>query len=348
MDYIGSSPLTCQLLQSYTPLRILIIPFSARYEGQMHCSYGYLVIALAFALSAIDLFAGAGRVLSHVTSIERLGEFSFRSFWNRVILSQGADHVSGIHDPEYTSLVMEESEELEGIPKTRVYSDHRFVAATTDGANTHDETHRWVDKVWRNTEALPESPLSDHTFVGHRFSRDSQHSDDTLQDQDHVVKDIPLSRRIGQLAFGTLQRFLVFAGFAQLMHGIVIYTGGCRENYLNGCLAHIISELIIDFSNASPTHPIHRGWHFLVLRSYQFCSFPRIILRIGLGLEPRALGPASLRRICGVFCDFLLRDNQYVDGALWRGLRRPLYQQADSAHKYRYHVLVRRFTRVGS
>ncbi|KAF8484542.1 hypothetical protein DFH94DRAFT_623650 [Russula ochroleuca] len=205
------------------------------YEGQMHCSNGYLVLALAFTLSAIDLFAGVGRVFSYV----RDRELSFRSFWNRVILSQGGDHVSGITNPEYTSLVMEESEELE-IPKTRAYRGHRFVAATTGDANIH-ETHQWVNKVRLSTEALPESPVYD-TFAGHRFSRDSQDSDDTLQDQDqdHVVKDIPLSRRVGQVVFGTLQRFLVFAGFAQLMHGIVIYTGGCRGNYLNGCLAHII------------------------------------------------------------------------------------------------------------
>ncbi|KAH9998402.1 hypothetical protein BJV77DRAFT_1058788 [Russula vinacea] len=205
------------------------------YEGQMHCSYGYLVLGLAFTLSAIDLFAGASRVFSYVRDMQ----FSFRSFWNRVILSQGADHVSGIPNAEYTSLVMEESEELE-IPKTRGYRGHRFVDATTDDTNIH-ETHQWVNKVRLNTEALPETSVYD-TFVGHRFSRDSQHSDDTLQDQDqdHVVKDIPLSRRVGQVVFATLQRLLVFAGFAQLMHGIVVYTGGCRGNYLNGCLAHII------------------------------------------------------------------------------------------------------------
>ena len=200
----------------------------------MHCSYGYLVLALAFSLSAIDVFAGANRVYSYV---ERVGGLSFRSFWNRVILSKGADHVSSIND-EYTSLVMEESEESE-IPKTRrVYCDDRFVVATDD-ANAHDGTHEWVNKV---RQASPESPMSDHTFVGHQ----SQHSDDTLHDQDRVVKDIPFSRRIGKLAFGTLERTLVFAGFAQLMHGIVIYTGGCRGGYLNGCLAHIISELIIE------------------------------------------------------------------------------------------------------
>lgn len=308
----------------------------------MHCSNGYLVLALAFTLSAIDLFAGVGRVFSYV----RDRELSFRSFWNRVILSQGGDHVSGITNPEYTSLVMEESEELE-IPKTRAYRGHRFVAATTGDANIH-ETHQWVNKVRLSTEALPESPVYD-TFAGHRFSRDSQDSDDTLQDQDqdHVVKDIPLSRRVGQVVFGTLQRFLVFAGFAQLMHGIVIYTGGCRGNYLNGCLAHIISELIINFSDSQHSSSA-RGWHFLVLWPCHLCSFPRIILRIRLGMELRALWPACLRGIRRVVCDFRVRDNQYVDGALWRAPWRPLYKQTDSAHKHRCHVLVRRFGWDGS
>ncbi len=221
----------------------------------MHCSYGYLVLALAFTLSAIDLFVGAGRVLSYVRSIERDGGFSFRSFWNRVILNQGADHVSDINSAEYS--LVTEAEELEEIPKTCAYRDHRFIAATDDAIMHDDETQQWVDKVLLDTEALPESPGSDHTFVGHRhrFSRDSQHSDDTLQDQDRVVKDIPLSHRVGPLVLGTLERFLVFAGFSQLMHGIVIYTGGCRGNYLNGCLAHIISELIPIFK-ALLTHPV--------------------------------------------------------------------------------------------
>ncbi|KAH9994092.1 hypothetical protein BJV74DRAFT_770557 [Russula compacta] len=210
------------------------------YEGQMHCTHGYLVLALAFTLSAIDVFAVAGRVFSYVRTIERDGGFSVRSFWYSVILSQGNSHVRGINPAEYTSLVVEEPEELEEIPTTTyVWRDHRFVPAA-DNANMHEETAQWSDKVPHDTEDVPETPASDRTFVNRRSSRGSQHSDDTLQDKDHVVENIFLSHRLGQVLFGTLQRFLVFAGFAQFMHGIVIYTGGCRGNYLNGCLAHII------------------------------------------------------------------------------------------------------------
>lgn len=217
-----------------------------RYEGQMHSTHGYLVLVLAFALSAIDAFSGLGRVISYVRSTERDGQCSVRSFWNRVILSQGCDHVHGTNNnAEYTSLALEEVEELNEFPKAHAYHHHRYVASLADDANIPDDaTAQWVDKVLHHSQDLPETPVSDRTFIGYRSSRGSQHSDDTFQDKGCVVKGIPHSRRLGQLLFGTLQRLLVFAGYAQLMHGIVIYTGGCRENFLNGCLAHIISEPI--------------------------------------------------------------------------------------------------------
>ena len=49
-------------------------------------------------------------------------------------------------------------------------------------------------------------------------------------------------RFVGQAAFATAERSLVFAGLMQVTTGIVVYTGGCRGNYINGCLAHLISE----------------------------------------------------------------------------------------------------------
>ena len=58
------------------------------------------------------------------------------------------------------------------------------------------------------------------------------------------------------------ERVLVFAGFAQVLSVIVVYTGkqayeylasplvtdcpgGCRGGYINVCLAHLISKLIM-------------------------------------------------------------------------------------------------------
>jgi hypothetical protein len=50
----------------------------------------------------------------------------------------------------------------------------------------------------------------------------------------------PLSRRISGVAIATLERALVFAAFGMFLSGVVVYTGGCRDNYINGCLAHLI------------------------------------------------------------------------------------------------------------
>ncbi len=205
----------------------------------MHCTYGYLVLALAFTLSAIDMFATATRLFSYVRSMERGGKFSIRSFWNSVILARNEDgHVFGTSNAaEYINLVADEPGSLDEDLKSNVNHNPRIVA-TTDVESIHEEeTAQWVNNVQRHSEDSPETPTSDSTLVGHRFSRGSQHSDDTVQ-----FDNTPLSRRLGKLIFATSERTLVLAGFAQLMHGVVIYTGGCRESYLNGCLAHIISK----------------------------------------------------------------------------------------------------------
>jgi len=51
-------------------------------------------------------------------------------------------------------------------------------------------------------------------------------------------------RLVGPIAFGITERFLIFAGYAQLLIGFVTYTGGCRGRYVNGCLAHLIKGSI--------------------------------------------------------------------------------------------------------
>ena len=87
------------------------------------------------------------------------------------------------------------------------------------------------------------SPASDRTAVSDHFHtrNHSIHSDDTLHDavpQLNVHK--PWYRKAGSAVFATLERILVFAGFMQLLTGVVVYTGGCRGNHVNICLAHLI------------------------------------------------------------------------------------------------------------
>lgn len=83
-----------------------------------------------------------------------------------------------------------------------------------------------------------------------------------------------LLQQIGTGVFATVERSLVVAGFGQLILGVVIYTGecspkpidigylihicpgGCRGNYTNGCLAHLISKHGATFLPSSPLMPV--------------------------------------------------------------------------------------------
>ncbi len=219
----------------------------------MHCTYGYLVLALAFILLVIDTFSVVTRLLSYVgRSLEKGGKFSIRFFWNSVILGKGDSHVLGIDNAEYINLVADEPDlDLDEVLKSNIHHNRRFVASS-DAESIHEiETTQWVNSVQRHSEDSPETPVSEYTLVGRLFSRGSQHSDDTVQEHVRFTPDTPLSHRLGRLVFATVERSLVLAGFAQLMHGVVIYAGGCRENYINGCLAHMISKF-----GFGPTSPI--------------------------------------------------------------------------------------------
>ncbi|KAJ8481258.1 hypothetical protein ONZ45_g15361 [Pleurotus djamor] len=89
----------------------------------------------------------------------------------------------------------------------------------------------------------------------------SPHSEDTLQDDDPISSRKPrFYKRVAKVAFATTERVLVFAGLAQMLSGIITYTGGCRENYVNGCLAHLISKQTLPRSNAS----LSTNRHFLI------------------------------------------------------------------------------------
>ncbi|KAJ3575156.1 hypothetical protein NP233_g1288 [Leucocoprinus birnbaumii] len=215
LAFYGLSALGCASSGLYTKLT------PNMYEGSVHGKHGYFVLALAVLLSAIDIFAGIRRFVSFVRSDEPR---SLKLFWNWVVLNKDANHLRS--GPEYMGLIVEEPEVLEMPQISRQSSD--------DG--TLGETAQWANDVHHHHRNF--SLASDGTVFG---SRSPTHSDITLDaKQRRHTKSESAIARVGNGAFAILERFLVVAGFAQLLTGIVIYTGGCRQNYENGCLAHLI------------------------------------------------------------------------------------------------------------
>ncbi|RPD66764.1 hypothetical protein L226DRAFT_565553 [Lentinus tigrinus ALCF2SS1-7] len=226
------------------------------YEGSKHGPQGYFFLACAVALSTLDVLSLVMRLVSYVRSI-RSGEerFAFKTVWNYVVLDKD-DHLSGI-SAEYTNLVEEPEELEEAVLKAKDVEEEesepseplharraRFVEPIQTDLDMHD-TVDWAHNVGRHARnpSYPHSAASERTLFGGPHS--PRRSDDSLHESGHVYpwqgKDKrAVLRFVGRAAFATAERSLVFAGLMQVITGIVVYTGGCRGNYVNGCLAHLI------------------------------------------------------------------------------------------------------------
>ncbi len=236
--------------------------------------------------------------MTYVRAIRR-GEdsFAFKSLWNYVVLDRD-QHLSGA-TAEYTNLVVGEPDELEeaelnakdvdddseGSAPLHVRRDRIVEPIRTglDMQDHHEGTVHWANDVHHHSRrpSYPQSAASERTLFG---PQSPHRSDDYLPGTGHVYpwqgKDKrALLRFVGRAAFATAERSLVFAGLMQVTSGIVIYTGGCRGNYVNGCLAHLISEFrhCSSQSGTDITH-LYRGCHLLVLRSCHFRAIPRVFL----------------------------------------------------------------------
>jgi hypothetical protein len=197
----------------------------------VHGTQGYVVLLLAGMISFLDLFTLTVRVISYIRSI-RKGDFNFTlsSFWSLAML--GKDELTG-SKAEYAGLVVEDPEEFEQ-QELKPANDEispisRTRLAPIKTVNFNDDTENWA-----------QSATSDRTLFNHSRNQ-SMHSDETLHElAAQMTEYVPWYQKFGRAAFATLERVLVFAGFLQLLSGIVIYTGGCRGNWINGCLAHLI------------------------------------------------------------------------------------------------------------
>lgn len=112
---------------------------------------------------------------------------------------------------EYTGLIMAESEDLELPQISRQSSDDGVFRKTAQWANDVRNHHRNSSLASDGTLFGSRSPIQSDTTLAAQQKRDSSQKS--------------LIHRVGNAVFAVLERLLVFAGFAQLLTGIVIYTG---------------------------------------------------------------------------------------------------------------------------
>ena len=211
----------------------------------------------------LDVIALVTRLIAYVQSV-RSGEqpFALKSCWNAVVLDR--EHRPIGLGGEYTGLVSDEPEELE-VAELKAREIEGGASGSRDlppielamSPVLEDDagSEEWSNDVRRHQHSrYPQSAGSERTMFEPHSPRGSIHSDETVHNEEFSplnwlrnASRAAILRKIGHACFATLEPSLVFMGLMQVLTGIVIYTGGCRQNWINGCLAHLISECRLSF-----------------------------------------------------------------------------------------------------
>ncbi|CCM04843.1 uncharacterized protein FIBRA_07036 [Fibroporia radiculosa] len=227
------------------------------YEGAKHGSQGYGWICFAILLTLLDVGSAFVRLFHYLAAIRRGEEtIGFKAAWSTIVLGREGSYI-GL-PVEYSTLVADDAEELsdaelkvkdidsEGSESEPLHERrHRPmepIRTVFDAEGQDDaETAEWANDVGRHRRqpSYPHSAASERTLFGPHSPR---HSDDSLQRDSFTFSGskVSLLRKLWRITFATSERVLVFAGFMQVLTGVVTYTGGCRQYWGNGCLAHLI------------------------------------------------------------------------------------------------------------
>jgi hypothetical protein len=175
------------------------------------------VLLVAAVLTTVDALSLLQRLLAYVISLRSGRSSSFAPLW-RIDSRQDAP------TSEYAKLAHDEDDDT-----VELRSPDEEEWSNNTPARTSADSQRTV--------------FGRHSLNGPKLTRHgSNNSDSTLGDDRVPTSDTSTSRwiRFGRGLFNTTERVLVFAAFGQLLEGVVVYSGGCRQNYINGCLAHLI------------------------------------------------------------------------------------------------------------
>lgn len=173
------------------------------YEGDSHSRLGWVVMVLVLALNAWDVVL-----------------FALKA--KRWFVAKNS-YAAVSEAPELESLVEKPEEEEEEERETLVRSPDRLESPI----NGHPEVS-WKDVHSRGPWHTRGTSLS--------------HSDDATVLDTSVVPQPARSLRArledyGKFAKDRLQMSLVLFGYVELLSGIAVYSGSCRERFLNGCVS---------------------------------------------------------------------------------------------------------------
>ncbi|GAA5886020.1 hypothetical protein JCM6882_004235 [Rhodosporidiobolus microsporus] len=187
------------------------------YEKSSHTSWGWATVVLTIGLNAVDV----GRFVLRFT---RLGEKLESRFAGWKLAPREET------DTEASPFQLGEDEE----------EQERLVASPVEMEHEHDGRQRWHSHSPERQLSRHSSALSDSDTVFDSAGPDAHAHYESKPPPSTAAR----LRRYGSLLFTFSERFLVVMAWIQVCTGVAVWTGTCRERYLNGCLAHVIKGSI--------------------------------------------------------------------------------------------------------
>lgn len=175
------------------------------YEGSSHNSWGWLTVVIAMALNLVDV----ARFLLSFTRFQEKFELIVSSLKSKAGLSDDNEKVSKLNlgSEERVALVESPAEE---------YSPSRW---STDQAQSSPSSSRGNSATFSDADTICDSAGPEALQSALATEKNSTRS----RLQTFVSKSLDLAMRL-----------LVILAYINVCSGIVVYTGLCRENYLNG------------------------------------------------------------------------------------------------------------------
>lgn len=215
------------------------------YEGSKYGILTSIIVIISWSLTFIDfvMFLGGWSTFRNANSKNSVP--LAKRIWK--LISTGRNSATSTNNADDTNgYVIADADgmgedEVDGLMRESAESG-RAGAEEDHILNSASQHHGWgqvnnhLSSTQTSTPARSSSMSSSSTHVGEHIT--------TTATPKFALDTTPkwVRRRNGLFKFGMvfMWRTLIVMAFADFVTGIAVYSGTCRGNYLNGCLAHLI------------------------------------------------------------------------------------------------------------
>lgn len=203
------------------------------YERSSHTSWGWATMVLAVGLNILDV----ARFLLRFT---RWGHSLDAKLAGYSLSRQSEDGEKAVEEHDGVVFQLGDDDDAASVVDRLVSSPVEMSTPERTGASFEDDrTAQWSNAAARHTKPLSRnhSTFSDSDTVFDTAGPDSLrrgHGD--AHEVERPASKRQQLRKYGGLLLDFAERMLLILAYIEVCTGIIVWTGTCRERYLNGCV----------------------------------------------------------------------------------------------------------------